>query len=133
LAKIGIDHYDLKMENILLLNGIPKNIDFVLFYEETGIIGYREMGYTRRGSKFRCNQALCKLLENLNLYFLVAATPGFANQNQFTFGDGYGVHNLYYFLFCDWNSSWTLLYKPIDEIERKIIDETVKVNQFWKN
>ena len=69
------------------------------------------------------------LFEKLNLYFLVAATPGFASQAQFTFG-GYKVNNIWYFLFCDWQSSWTLLYKPIDENERKIIDEIVKVNQF---
>jgi hypothetical protein len=68
--------------------------------------------------------------EKLNLYFLVAATPGFANQAQFTFGDGYRVDNIWYFLFCDWKSSWTLLYKPIGEKEQKIIDEIVKVNQF---
>jgi hypothetical protein len=70
------------------------------------------------------------LFGKLNLYFLVAATPGFAFQAQFTVGNGYEVINLFYFLFCDWNSSWTLLYKPIDENERKIIDEIVKVNQF---
>ena len=68
------------------------------------------------------------LFEKLNLYFLVAATPGFADKGQFTVGDGYQVNNLWYFLFCDWKSSWTLLYKPIDENERKEIDEIVKVN-----
>ena len=62
LAKIGIVHYDKKMENILMLNGIPKIIDFGLVYEETGRNGYREMCYSRRGSKFRNNQALCKFI-----------------------------------------------------------------------
>ena len=57
--KIGIVHYDLKMENILIMEGIPKIIDFGLVYEETGRTGYREMGYTRRGSKFRNEAALC--------------------------------------------------------------------------
>ena len=70
------------------------------------------------------------LFEKLKLYFLVAATPGFAEQRQFTFGNGYWVNNLFFFLFCYWKSSWTLLYKPIDENERKIIDRIVKVNQF---
>ena len=37
LAEIGIGHYDSKLENILILNGVPKIIDFgltfhVLFY-----------------------------------------------------------------------------------------------------
>jgi hypothetical protein len=68
----------------------------------------------------------------LNLYFLVAATPGFADQGQFTFGVGYRVDNLFYFLFCDWKSSWTLLYKPIDENERKEIDEIIKVSKSLK-
>ena len=62
LAEIGITHFDQKMENILLLNGIPKIIDFGLVYEKTGRSGYRKMGYTRRGSKFRENTALCKFV-----------------------------------------------------------------------
>ena len=70
------------------------------------------------------------LFEKLNLYFLVAATPGFAKQPQFTFGRGYEVDNLYYFLCCEWQTGWTLLYKPINENERKIIDEILKVSLF---
>ena len=62
LKKIGINHFDRKLENILILNEIPKIIDFGLVYEETGRSGYREMGYTRRGSKFRRYSALCKLI-----------------------------------------------------------------------
>ena len=62
LRNIGINHYDKKMENILMLNGIPKIIDFGLVYEETGRSGYREMGYTRRGSKFRNQGALRKFI-----------------------------------------------------------------------
>jgi serine/threonine protein kinase len=62
LNKIGINHYDRKLENILILDGISKIIDFGLVYEETGRSGYREMGYARRGSKFRNNNALCKFI-----------------------------------------------------------------------
>jgi tRNA A-37 threonylcarbamoyl transferase component Bud32 len=62
LNKIGIWHYDRKLENILLLNGIPKIIDFGLVYETTGRNGYREMGYARRGSKFRVQAALRKFI-----------------------------------------------------------------------
>ena len=62
LRKIGINHFDQKLENILLMNGIPKIIDFGLICEKTGRIGYREMGYTRKGSKFRSNFALCKFI-----------------------------------------------------------------------
>ena len=62
LKKIGISHFDRKMENILMLNGIPKIIDFGLVYEKTGRNSYREMGYARRGSKFRNQDALCKFI-----------------------------------------------------------------------
>ena len=62
LNKIGIVHFDRKMENILMLNGIPKIIDFGLVYESSGRTGYREMGYARRGSKFRDATALCKFI-----------------------------------------------------------------------
>ena len=62
LEKIGIIHCDMKMENILLLNGIPKFIDFGLVVEETGRSGYRRMGYARMGSKYRSGLALCKLI-----------------------------------------------------------------------
>ncbi|CBY31500.1 unnamed protein product [Oikopleura dioica] len=114
LKKIGIGHFDRKLENILLVDGIPKIIDFGLINEETGRSGYREMGYARKGSKFRHQTALS------------AATPGFADQAQFTLGDGYEVQNIFYFLFCDWKSSWNLLYKPIDEKEKKEIDKIVQ-------
>ncbi|CBY16104.1 unnamed protein product [Oikopleura dioica] len=114
LWEIGIWHYDRKLENILLVNGIPKIIDFGLVRESTARSGYREMGYARKGSKFRSSVALS------------AATPGFANQGQFTFGNGYEVDNLWYFLFCSWETSWTLLYKPIDEKERMEIDKIVQ-------
>jgi len=62
LGEIGIGHYDRKLENILLMDGIPKIIDFGLIYEKTGRNGYREMGYARKGSKFRNNAALCKFI-----------------------------------------------------------------------
>ena len=62
LGKIGIVHYDQKLENVLLMNGIPKIIDFGLVVEASGKSGYREMGYTRRGSKFRDQRALCKFI-----------------------------------------------------------------------
>ena len=62
LGDIGIDHFDQKLENILLVNGFPKIIDFGLIREETGRIGYREMGYARKGSKFRSSIALCKFI-----------------------------------------------------------------------
>ena len=62
LENIGIWHFDRKLENVLLTNGIPKIIDFGLIHEETGKNGYREMGYTRKGSKFRIPSALCKFI-----------------------------------------------------------------------
>jgi len=49
---------------------------------------------------------------------------------QFLAGDGYKVNNIWYFLFCDWKTGWTLLYKPIVENEGKEVDEIIKVNEF---
>jgi len=63
-----------------------------------------------------------------NRFFLAAGTPGFSAQEQFTFGNGYRVMNFMYFLLCNWRTSWTLLYKPIDEKERKEIDKIVDVS-----
>ena len=62
LKKIGIWHFDLKLENFLMLKGIPKIIDFGLVYETSGRSGYRKMGYTRRGTKFRTPTALRKFI-----------------------------------------------------------------------
>ena len=60
LRKIGILHFDQKPENVLLKNGEAKWIDFSIIYEETGRESYREMGYARRGSRFRNGYCLCK-------------------------------------------------------------------------
>ena len=62
LAGIGLGHYDFKMENILLVDGIPKITDFGLVYNQHGGRGFREFGYTRKGSKFRNQMALCKFI-----------------------------------------------------------------------
>jgi len=62
LEKIGIHHFDLKMENILMVGGIPKIIDFGLVNDNTGRSGYREMGYARHGSKFIHPSALRKFI-----------------------------------------------------------------------
>ena len=59
--------------------------------------------------------------------FSAAGSPGFSTQNQITSGGGYSAFNLYYFLFCDWKTAWTLLYMPVDDQMRKIIDEIIKV------
>ena len=63
LKKVGIEHYDRKLENFLLLGGVAKICDFGLVYESTGRKSYRQMGYCRRGSKYRDVRALCKFLK----------------------------------------------------------------------
>ena len=67
LFDCGIGHFDRKMENILLIDGVPKIIDFGLVYEETGRNGYREMGYTRRGSKYKNSNSLGKSSKNASI------------------------------------------------------------------
>ena len=62
LEKIGIKHSDLKLENFLVLSKEAKIIDFGLVEETSGRIGYRKMGYARKGSKFGNQEALCKFI-----------------------------------------------------------------------
>ena len=64
LKKIGILHLDRKLSNFLLVDGVVKVCDFGLVLEQSGRKGYREMGYTRRGSKYGIKWALCKYLES---------------------------------------------------------------------
>ena len=63
LINVGIEHFDKKLENFLLLGGVAKICDFGLVWEVTGKKSYRQMGYCRRGSKFRDGYALCKFLK----------------------------------------------------------------------
>ena len=60
LRRIGIEHYDIKSENVLLKNGKAKIIDFGVVMETTGRRSYRQMGYSRVGSKYRESAYLCK-------------------------------------------------------------------------
>ena len=60
LQSIGINHMDMKPENVLMKNGIPKLTDFGLILEKSRRESYREMGYVQRGSKFRNTLLLCK-------------------------------------------------------------------------
>ncbi|CBY42953.1 unnamed protein product, partial [Oikopleura dioica] len=62
LRKVGIFHYDKKLENFLLLGGVAKICDFGLVWELCGRRSYRQMGYCRRGSKFRNNYD-CNILD----------------------------------------------------------------------
>jgi len=63
LEKVGIWHFDKKLENFLLLGGVAKICDFGLVREVTGRRSYRQMGYCRRGRKYRIGWALCKFLK----------------------------------------------------------------------
>ena len=60
---------------------------------------------------------------------LVAGTPAFAGEAQLGAGDGVNSGDYLYFLFCDWETSWNLLFRPIDEKEEKEIDEIVEVRK----
>ena len=60
LVNIGIIHSDMKPDNVLMNDGIPKLTDFGLIMEISGRESYRKMGFARRGSKFRNWYHLCK-------------------------------------------------------------------------
>ena len=127
LAKLGIQHHDLKPENILVMGGTPKIIDFGVVMDASGRESYRQMGYTRRGSKFNYFYSLCKSLsKNSSIIFLVAGSPGFAQNHQLTGGHGDMSSNIFVFLFCDWKTTWTLLYRPVDETEYQELENMVK-------
>ncbi|CBY12417.1 unnamed protein product [Oikopleura dioica] len=113
LVKVGINHCDQKLENFLILGGVVKICDFGLVDEKTGRRSYRQMGYSRRGSKYRNSDAL------------FSGSPAFANHYQLTQNAGY-EHNYFYFLMCDWKTGWSLLYRPIDETEREKINREIK-------
>jgi len=127
-TKIGIKHKDRKLANYLLIGDVVKICDFGLVWESSGRKSYRNLGYTRKGKKYRYEYALCKFLSsnNLNTFILVAGTPGFAEQWQLG-GGGSHKDNDFLYLFCDWNTSWSLIYRSIDEKQRTEIDKIVKV------
>ena len=60
LLEIGIEHNDLKPGNILLLDGVPKIIDYGLVEDGSGRKSYQQMGYVRNGSKYKDFYNLCK-------------------------------------------------------------------------
>ena len=62
LKTIGIVHHDKKLENFLLLAEEAKICDFGLVKESSGRRSYRQLGYARRGNKYRNRNALCKFI-----------------------------------------------------------------------
>ena len=60
LEEVGIDHFDRKLANFLLIGDEVKICDFGLVRAESGRRSYRSLGYARRGSKFQNGSALCK-------------------------------------------------------------------------
>ena len=60
IRKCAIWHYDRKLENYLLLGGVVKICDFGVVKDRDGKTSYRQLGYSRRGSKYRDYEALCK-------------------------------------------------------------------------
>ena len=60
LEEVGLFHQDKKLANFLLIGDVVKVCDFGLVMEWSGRKSYRKLGYTRRGSKYRREGALCK-------------------------------------------------------------------------
>ena len=71
LKKIGIFHKDRKLENLLMIGEVAKICDFGVVSEYSGRKSYRQLGYSKRGSKYRNAGALCKFfsLNYFNFYF----------------------------------------------------------------
>ena len=63
LEKVGIWHFDRKLENFLLLGGVAKTCDFGLVLKLSGRKSYKQMGYCRKGGKYNEGRALCKFLK----------------------------------------------------------------------
>ena len=61
LKEVGIEHCDLKPENVLMKNGEAKWTDFGMIDERSGRKSYRKMGYAREGSKYKHLTNLRKL------------------------------------------------------------------------
>ena len=40
---------------------------------------------------------------------------------------GYSVDNIIRFIFCEWKTAWSLLFDPIDEDEKALLDEILEV------
>ena len=60
LDEIGIEHRDRKLSNFLLIGDEVKICDFGLVEEKSARRSYRELGYARKGSKYKRKNALCK-------------------------------------------------------------------------
>jgi len=71
LDEIGIHHLDAKLSNFLLIGDVVKICDYGLIVERSGRKSYRKLGYARRGSKYRIDEALRKFwsLKYFNFYF----------------------------------------------------------------
>ncbi|CBY31699.1 unnamed protein product [Oikopleura dioica] len=114
LRIVGIWHCDQKLDNFLMLGGVTKICDFGLIEETTRRRSYRQMGYCRNGTKFR------------NTWALFSGSPAFSNQWQLTGNYGHS-DNYFCFLMCDWKTSWSLLYQPIDEKEQRKINRIIEI------
>jgi serine/threonine protein kinase len=130
LKKIGIDHCDRKLSNFLLIGGEVKICDFGLVQERSGRRSYRQLGYARRGSKYKNQEALCKFWNVDNFKIIsVSGTPGFTG--HFQLGGFCSTYNDYIlYLFCDWKTIWSLKYRPIGENQRQEIDKIVQVRKY---
>ena len=60
LDEIGIIHHDQKLSNFLLIGDEVKICDFGLVSEYSWRRSYRQLGYARKGSKYKTETALCK-------------------------------------------------------------------------
>ena len=135
LEKIGIEHHDLKPENVLIKDGEAKIIDFGIIREYTRRKSYRKMGYCRTGSKYENSSYLSKFGAKLKFSknLLEAGSAAFAGGEQLTGKGVWTNYNIFVFILCEWKTVWNLLFRPLEnENEKEVIREILKVRKLLK-
>merc|ERR1719223_1116097 len=82
-------------------------------------ISYRQLGNSRKGSKYRDTK------------YLYAGSAGFAGGHQLGQGGNFN-YAIFILMLCEWNTAWTLLFKPLENGEKEEIKKELQsFNAGW--